>query len=91
VPALGQPVRVAVVAVRRVAAAVPHEVDRGAVERLQHHARPAAPRRAVVADRAPVDAGQVHARLLEQRVEPWRVRALGQPEAAGPVLEALTV
>jgi hypothetical protein len=32
-----------------------------------------------------VDAGRVHARLLEQRVEPGSVRALGQPEAAGPL------
>ena len=39
-----------------------------------------------------VDARRVHAGLLEQRVQPRRVRALGQPEAAAPaVAEARAV
>ena len=51
----------------------------------------AAARRAVAEHVGEVDARRVHAGLLEQRVEPRRVPALRQPEAAVPVPEARAV
>ena len=83
---------VAVGGARRVAAGAPDQVDQRAVDRDEQRpgrrcaaASGAAGRRA---RRRSVSSTQrrVHAGLLEQRVEPRRVRALGQPEAAAPAV-----
>ena len=97
VVARGAVVVVAVGGVRRIAARRPHEVDRRAID--GHEQRPGlGGQRAQVArvaraeDVGEVDARRVHAGLLQQPVQPRRVRALRQPEAAAPaVAEARAV
>jgi len=89
-------VGVAVGGVGGVAAVAPHELDRRAVD--GHEQRPALgrDRPELTGVAAPEDVGQVDddgvdPRLLQQRVEPRRVGALRQPEAAAPRAEARPV
>ena len=91
VVARGAVVVVAVGGVRRVAARRPHEVHRRAID--GHEQRPGLRgQRAQVAriaraeDVGEVDARRVHAGLFQQPVQPRRVGALGQPEAAVPAV-----
>ena len=76
----------------RVAGRAPDEVDDRAVDRRQHRAvRRAQGRQRVDPVVGEVDAGHAHARLRQPLVQPRRVRALRQPQAAVPVTEARPV
>ena len=86
---LREGVVVAVGRVRGVAAVAPDELDHGAVQRHEQRPGRRAPGPQVpwvgrAEDVGEVDAGGVDAGLLEQRVQPRRVGALGQPEASAP-------
>lgn len=86
----GEGVVVAIGTVGGVAAVAPDQLDRRAVDRHQQRPVGALQRRqlggAATAEHVgQVDADSVDAGLLQQRVEPRRVGALGQPEAAAPL------
>ena len=85
----GERVVVAVGRVGGVAVAAPDELDRRAVDRHEQRAgRRAQWTQMLVGPEhvRQVDADRMHAGCLEQDVEPRRVRALGQPQAALPAL-----